>query len=141
MSVFVGGMAGAIAGTVLLVLSHLAPKLGANVYVRDLDQVCILGHDCSHREAHAIGILLHLLLSLLFGALYALGMQEGFLALQPLTLALYALALTVFVGGVVMPLEGHGFFGVKEDTWFTADLLITNVLWVALFGLFFSLLA
>lgn len=141
MSIVVGAMAGGAAGAILLMVSHLAPRLGAKTIVRDLDQVCILGHDCSHREAHLIGILLHLLLSLVFGAVYAFGVLYGLVTLHPLWLGAYALLLTLFVGLVVMPLEGHGLFGTKEDTWFTADLFITNALWVALFGIILAWIA
>jgi hypothetical protein len=135
-----GALGGLGAGAVLLLLSHIAPRFGAGAFVRDLDQVCILGHDCSRREAHFIGIALHLGLSLIFGALFAYGVQEGVASgFHTLPLLGYAIALTIFTGGVVLPLEGHGLFGVKEDAWFPVDLLITNILWAFLFGLFMGI--
>lgn len=136
-----GALGGVGAGAVLTLLSHLAPRIGAGQYVRDLDNVCILGHDCTRREAHLIGIVLHLGLSLLFGAAYAYGWQEGVVGgFTAVPLGIYALLLTVFMGGVVLPLEGNGFFGAKEDLWFPIDLVITNGLWALLFGLFMSAL-
>jgi len=134
-----GTFGGLGAGAVLLLLSHIAPRFGAGAFVRDLDQVCVLGHDCSRREAHFIGIALHLALSLLFGAAYVYGVGEGVVSgFHPLPLTLYALVLTIVMGGIVLPLEGHGLFGVKEDGWFPVDLLVTNLLWALLFGLFMS---
>lgn len=141
MSVFLGAIAGTAAGAILLALSHIAPRFGARIPVRDLDQVCILGHDCSRREAHLIGMLLHLSLSLVFGALYTLGIQQGVITHHLWWLAVHAVAITLFVGLVVMPLEGHGLFGTKEDPWFVADLVITNILWTALFGIILAWLA
>jgi hypothetical protein len=136
-----GAIGGFGAGAILFLLSHLAPRMGAGTFVRDLDQVCILGHDCSRREAHLIGAALHLGLSIIFGAAYVYAANQGMVTgFRTLPLALYALLLTIFMGGIVLPLEGHGLFGFKEDAWFPADLLITNALWVLLFGLFMTVL-
>jgi hypothetical protein len=137
----IAALAGIAAGAILFALNHLAPKFGAGRFVRDLDTVCILGHDCSGREAHLIGVLLHFVLSAFFGAAYAVavgfGMVMGYAA-GPLLM--YAIILTVVMGGVVMPLQGHGLFGMKEDAWFPVDLLLTNVMWVALFGVLMNVL-
>lgn len=135
-----GGIAGIGAGAVLLFLSHLAPRIGAGNFVHDADRLRLFGRAYSRREAHLFGMIVHLSLSFLAGAIYAFGLQEGFVSgLQAVPLLVYAIILTVFFGGVLMPLEGHGLFGLKEDRWFPLDLLITNVLWVLLFGLSMSL--
>lgn len=122
------------AGAILAFFSHLAPWFGAGNFVRESERVRMLGKQVSRREAHVAGLLLHLVLSGVFGALYAVLMQVGMVDGRPLSLILYAMVLTVFVGGVVLPLEGHGLFGVKEDAWFPLDLLLTNIAWAALFA-------
>jgi uncharacterized membrane protein YagU involved in acid resistance len=138
----IGGIAGAGAGGILLFLSHIAPRFGAGVFVHDTDQPRVFGHEISRREAHLVGIMLHMALSFLFGAFYvfcadynvfpAEGLMVGYGALS---LAVYAALMTLFMGGVVLPIEGHGLFGLREDSWFPVDLIITNILWAALFGI------
>jgi nitric oxide reductase large subunit len=51
----------------------------------------------------------------------------------------WGLIVTLFMGGVVMPIEGHGLFGVKEDSWFPFDLLMTCILWAAIFWMILNL--
>jgi hypothetical protein len=134
--ILLGGIAGAAAGGILLFLSHIAPRFGAGAFVRDLDAVRVFGREISRREAHALGMFLHLALSFVFGALYAFGVSQGIASgYRAVPLAAYAGLITLFAGGVVMPLEGHGLFGWKEDSWFVVDLFITNVLWTALYAL------
>lgn len=131
-----GGLSGIGAGGILLFLSHIAPRFGAGNYVRDTDALRLFGRNYSRREAHLFGVVFHLALSFLFGACFAYGVQQGVASgYDFIPLGLYALLITVFVGGVVMPLEGHGLFGWKEDAWFTLDLFLTNVGWAVLYGL------
>lgn len=135
-----GTFAGVAAGVVLTLLSHLAPFVGAGNFIHDLDQPRAFGKIISHREAHLIGVLVHLLCSLLSGACFAwlvsLGWVSGF-HLLPI-LGWSCLTLLVY-GGLVMPLEGHGFFGVRHDPWFAVDVFLTNVGWGLLYLLFLPL--
>ncbi len=132
----IAGIAGIIAGGIMILLSHLAPYVGAGSFVKDVDVIRCFGRTCTRRESHFIGIMVHVALylaaGLAYGALVTQGVVSGF---GPLPLGAYALILTIFFGGVVMPLEGHGLFGWREDHWFAADLLIMNAVWVILFGL------
>lgn len=134
--ILLGGIAGVVAGAVLLFLSHVAPRFSAGAFVRDVDAVRVFGREISRREAHALGMLLHLALSFFFGAFFAFHVVQGVASgFNPAPLAAYAILITLFTGGVVMPLEGHGLFGWKEDGWFMMDLLLTNALWTVLYAL------
>lgn len=129
-----GLAAGAIAGTIMLFLSHIAPYFGAGNFVRDLDVPYVFGKEITRREAHVLGVLVHVLLTAAFGGIfvYLLGMgifpDSGIISVLE-----WGLIVTIFMGGVVMPIEGHGLFGTKEDVWFPLDLLMTNVAWAVLF--------
>lgn len=134
--ILLGGIAGVVAGSILLFLSHIAPRFAAGAFVRDLDAVRVFGREVSRREAHALGMLLHLILSFFFGAFYAFHVTQGVASgFHFIPLAVYTVLITVFTGGVVMPLEGHGVFGWREDRWFIADLLLTNIFWTVLYAL------
>ncbi|MCC7356927.1 hypothetical protein IT408_00240 [Candidatus Uhrbacteria bacterium] len=126
--------AGIIAGVIILFLAHIAPHFGAGNFVRDLDQPRILGKEVTRRESHLIGIFVHLLISGVFGCWYAILVQSGiFLSFDFLPILIWSTVLFVFMGGVIIPLEGHGLFGIKEDVWFPFDLLMSNIFWGILF--------
>lgn len=129
-----GLAAGAIAGAIMLFISHLAPYIGAGNFVRDLDVPHVFGREITRREAHVLGVLVHMLLTTAFGGLffylYSLGIFTDFGIISVLE---WGLVVAVFMGGVVMPIEGHGLFGINEDAWFPLDLLMTYVAWAALY--------
>jgi hypothetical protein len=134
------GVAGAGAGGIVLFLSHIAPRFGAGNFLRDLDELFVFGREYTRRESHVLGVLIHLLLCLVFGVVYKVGVDQGIApgyGFWPLIA--YAVLLTVFLGGVVMPLEGHGLFGVRDDAWFPVDLFLTNLGWVFFFSFLMSL--
>lgn len=133
-------ISGAFAGAVMTFLSHVAPAVGAGNFIRDLDQPRIFGKPVSRREAHVLGIVMHLTLSTVFGGAFAFLVDRMvFSGFTLLPILAWSLVLALFSGGVVLPLEGHGVFGVKEDSWFPIDLVITNVMWGLLFWLMMSL--
>ncbi|MFA5935848.1 MAG: hypothetical protein WC787_03275 [Patescibacteria group bacterium] len=126
--------AGASAGGILLLLSHVAPLFGAGNFVRDLDQPKLLGRDVTRREAHIAGMLIHLLVSIVGGGGYAFLISTGVISnFHFLPILAWSGIIALVMGGIVLPLEGHGVFGFKEDAWFPIDLLLTNVLWAILF--------
>ncbi len=131
---FLGAASGVIAASIMLLFSHLAPFFGAGNFVRDLDEPRVFGKEISYREAHYLGVLLHVMFCLvsggLFGAFFDAGLISG---VGLLSVMGWSLVAFLFYGGVLMPLEGHGVFGVKEDAWFPVDLFLTNVLWGVLF--------
>lgn len=127
--------AGASAGGILLFLSHIAPRFGAGNFIRDIDRPLLFGKTITRREAHFVGMFAHLVISSVFGGAFAwlvdAGVVRGF---EAVPLLVWSLVVTLLVGGVLMPLEGHGLFGLKEDPWFPVDLVVTNILWAVLFG-------
>ncbi len=129
-----GAVAGMCAGAIMLFLSHIAPAFGAGNFIQDLDRPQFFGRDISRREAHLLGILVHLCMSLLFGLGYAIlvnfNVVSGFEIIPALV---YGGIAALFTGLVVMPIEGHGIFGNKHDDWFIADVVLTNLLWAVLF--------
>jgi uncharacterized membrane protein YagU involved in acid resistance len=126
----IGAVAGFAAGAIMTFLSHIAPRFGAGNFIRDIDQPKVFGRDITRREAHLLGILVHLCLSLLFGLFYAYLVDAEFISgFELLPVVLYSIGLAFFTGLIIMPMEGHGFFGRKHDAWFMADVILTNVFW------------
>jgi hypothetical protein len=126
--------AGAAAGGVLLFLSHIAPRFGAGNFVRDIDKPVLLGRSVTRREAHFVGMLVFLVMSSVFGAGFAVLADQGLVSgFDMLPIFAWGMALATLNGLVILPLEGHGIFGVKEDSWFPVDLVITHILWAVLF--------
>ncbi len=133
-TLFAGAYAGLASGAILLFLSHVAPRLGAGNFIRDLDEPRIFGHEVTRREAHLIGVLMHLVLSLVSGFLFALAVDRGWVSgFHLLPILGWSVMLLLFTGVVVMPLEGHGFFGVKHDAWFPVDAMLTNIFWALIY--------
>lgn len=129
-----GAYAGGTAGVILTLIEHVAPRFGAGNFIRDLDEPQVLGRKITHREAHFIGILVHLLMSITSGVLFAYGVEWGWISgFHVLPMLGFATLVLLVSGGVLMPLEGHGFFGIKHDAWFIVDALITNLLWGGLY--------
>jgi len=118
----------------MLLLSHIAPFLGAGNFIHDIDQPTLFGRRVTRREAHIVGMFIHLLVSTVWGGGYALlvaiGIVDGF-GFVPIIL--WSIVLMIVMGGVVLPLEGHGIFGWKEDAWFPLDIAITNLIWAVMF--------
>jgi hypothetical protein len=132
--------AGALAGSAMLLLAHLAPFFGAGNFIKELEDPHIFQKPISHREGQLIGVLIHLVLSMLFAGVYALLVEHAWVkGFELVPLILWSVVMTIFVGGVILPLEGHGIFGLKEDAWFPVDLLLANALWAVLFWWFLRL--
>ncbi len=132
--VLAGLIAGIFAGAILLLLAHIAPYIGAGNYVSDIGRVSVLGQQITEREGQIMGILVHLMTSAGFGAIYAELVQHQY---SPdftfLGIMSWCLFITIVVAVIILPISGKGFFGVKEDPWFSIDLFITNVGWGVLY--------
>lgn len=135
--VIIAVAAGLSAGVVTLFLAHAAPWLGAGSFVRDIDRPMLFGKTVTRREAHLMGIAVHLACSAVFGGVFGLLVHlrviPGFEYLWAMA---WGVVLAVGIGTVILPLEGHGFFGLNEDAWFPIDLLLSSVLWAMLFAWF-----
>jgi hypothetical protein len=132
--VLISGCAGIVASGLIIFLSHFASWFGVEMSF-DPDRARFLGRYVSKRESHTVGIVVHALLYAAFGMMFGALVMNAVATFEPFPLAIYALGVTCFLGGVIAPLEGHGIFGWKEDHWFGADLLLMNVVWAALFGI------
>lgn len=133
-TLLMGVIVGMSAGVVLAFLSHLAPALGAGNFIPDTDQPKLFGKKVTRREAHLVGLLVHIILSAVFGFVFALCVElEVFSRFSIGAMLWFVLGMTLFSGLIVMPIEGHGVFGRKHDAWFALDALITNLIWGALF--------
>jgi uncharacterized membrane protein YagU involved in acid resistance len=140
--IMAGAYAGLAAGTVLAVAAYIAPKWSAGNYIRELEEPSVFGRKLTRREAHLLGLLLHIIFSTVFGLVFALAVAREWVSgfhLWPLFV--YAVILWLFIGLVVMPLQGDGIFGRKHDAWFPVDALLTNVFWALLYLLFIRLWA
>jgi len=131
----VGSLAGGSAGAIMAFLSFIAPRFGAGNFIQDNnEEKFAFGRPISRREASLIGLLIHLLLSTLFGFGFALGVELGWIpGYLYLPMLGWCVVVSLFLGIVILPLEGYGFFGAKHDAWFFVDSLLTNFLWGHLF--------
>jgi hypothetical protein len=127
-------LAGMAAGAIMAFLSHIAPRFGAGNFIQDTDKPHAFGRGISRREAHLIGVFIHLLLSGVFGFGFGFLVEYGqFTGYEYIPMLIWCVAISLFLGLVVMPIEGHGVFGRKHDAWFMVDALLTNFLWGHLF--------
>jgi len=131
---FSGLYAGLAAGAILSFLAHIAPLVGAGNFIRDLDQPKAWGCELTRREAHLLGILVFLVFSLFSGLLLAWFVAQGWIVgFDFLSVLGWGMLMLLFVGLVLMPLEGHGVFGYRHDSWFVIDLCVACLLWSLLF--------
>lgn len=132
--VVASALAGGGVGALLLFLAHIAPLLGAGNYIPDADATPIFATQLTTRERHLIGIALHMFVSVGFGAFFGLAVTRGwFNGFTVTSIATWSLAQWMFTCLVLMPLEGHGIFGRRHDSWFFFDSLVMSVLWGVLF--------
>jgi hypothetical protein len=135
-----GAIAGIVAGAIMILFSHLASRYGAARYVREIDVIVCFGRTCTRRESHIIGITVHMILYAFFGLLYAVLAEQGVVAgFGAMPLCIYAILVTLTIGGIFLPLEGHGLFGMREDKWFMIDLALANLGWIILYGAFMGI--
>lgn len=80
-------------------------------------------------------VAVHLLMSTLFGGVYALLVNRlPGLPWSPASLAFYALGYYVVVGGVLLPMIGLGMFGRREGGVVWLELLLASSGYAALLG-------
>ena len=127
-------VSGMLAGSILVFLAHVAPDVAAGNFVKEFETPRLFGRTLTRREGHYAGILVHLFQSACSGAAFGWVVESG-VARGHLSWAFACLpvVLTCVMGLLVLPLEGHGYFGVREDAWFPLDLALTNIVWSFLF--------
>lgn len=98
-----------------------------------VDVKTILGVKLKGMEVFWMGLLIHLVIGFLFGALYSWLMQT--IDVRPWTQAYSALSLLIYtgllwlvIGGGVFPLLKMGLFGRREGKWVWLELLIGMLL-------------
>ncbi len=139
-SIIIAGLcSGALAGVVMIFLSHIAPWFAKGSWVKNLEDPKALGKEITHREAHLLGILVHVIVAIISGAVFGYGVDAGYFGFALLPYLAFIAIMTVLVGVFVLPFEGHGLFGHKLDRWMGVDLVVTNSLWVLLYALFIHL--
>ncbi len=89
------------------------------------------GRKLKDREVFALGLLVHLLMGLVFGALYPYAadqIESLFMPYSPVSLAAFAVFYYIVATLIVMPLFGIGVFGRKEDGLIWLELIVTLAL-------------
>ncbi|MFH1973505.1 MAG: hypothetical protein ABIK13_02755 [Patescibacteria group bacterium] len=127
-------VSGAISGAMLLALSHLAPTFGAGSMVRDIDRPVLLGRSVTRRASHVMGMAVYLALCAVFGAAFAVFVDLGVISgYGMIPIFAWGAVFACLHGLIILPLEGHGLFGMKEDAWFPIDLVVMSLLWAVVF--------
>lgn len=93
----------------------------------------IFGHPLKKQEIFWVGLLLHLVIGMLFGAVYVLFVEEGWLFVthRPytfLSFIVYGFLSWIFAGLVLYPLLQMGFFGRREGSFIWLETLVSHML-------------
>lgn len=127
------GAIGVVTSVAMMIVSAFIPRWFVSKAEHQLDVVRLRGRIFSKQESSILGVLLHIVFSLFFGVVFGVGMSFGIFSLQISSMAVYFVAMSLVLGGIVLPIEGHGLFGWREDHWIPVDLLAMNVLWIFIF--------
>jgi hypothetical protein len=93
----------------------------------------IFGHPLKKQEIFWVGLLLHLVIGMLFGAVYVLFVEAGWLFVthRPytfLSFIVYGFLSWIFAGLVLYPLLQMGFFGRREGSFIWLETLVSHML-------------
>ena len=140
-------LAGALSGLAGLVLAipAIAEEWRTHKHQHDLPILVDIkprfGRCMTHRELFFFSLFIHLVLAALFGLVYAIFVDNGWLFItgspySVLSLLIFAVGAWLVVGLVIFPLIGFGWFGRREDTKVVWEILATQVmlglaLWLA----------
>lgn len=127
-----GGLLGALmaAPAVLLEWRAHAPEENLPLLV---DIQPSWGKSLTHRELFLIALFVHLILAALFGAIYPIFVEQGWLFVThaPYTIAsllVYAVGAWIVVGAIIFPTIRFGWFGRREGGTVWAEILATQLL-------------
>jgi hypothetical protein len=133
--ILLDAFAGTAGGAVLIFLSFLLPHLGLIQHSRlEADPGHI--HHLPRREANILSVAVHLVLFGILGMILGICVRAGVASTSIGSVLGAGTIVTLIFGGIILPIEGSGVFGWKEDHWLGIDLFVMNVIWVVLFFLF-----
>lgn len=123
---------------ILLEITERGPMKEAPLLI---DVKTIFGFKIRHgHEVFLIGLLLHLVIGFLFGLIYVVFVEQGWLFVTHapyafLSLLVYAILSWIVAGILVYPLLGLGWFGLKEGphVWLetiTSHLILGVSIWL-----------
>lgn len=98
-----------------------------------VDVKTIFGYKLKRSEVFLVGLLLHVIVGFVFGVVYVLFVERGWLFITnspytTLSLIVYALLSFVVVGVVLYPLLGMGLFARKEGKRVWMELLASHLI-------------
>jgi hypothetical protein len=138
---FLAGAIGVTASCVLILFSFLLPRWFVSTAVHQIDAFRFGDRIFSKKESQTLGVFIHLIFSMFFGALFGVGMNMGIFDVGLLSMTIYLVIISLILGGIVLPVEGHGLFGWREDHWIPVDLIAMNTVWIFIFwGLLVALI-
>ena len=108
------GAIGIVASGVLVLLSAIVPRWFVSEAVHELEVFRFGSKTLSKKGSRLVGILVHFIFSLFFGILFGAGMTIGFFQLNLASMGTLSIIMTLILGGIILPLEGHGLFGWRE---------------------------
>ena len=93
----------------------------------------IFGYAMKKQEAFCVGLLLHLTIGMLFGAVYILFVERGWLFVthRPytfLSFTVYGFLSWIFVGLIIYPILQMGLFGRREGRGIWLEMLVSHML-------------
>lgn len=98
-----------------------------------VDAKQIFGRRLKHREAFLVGLLIYVLIGFLFGLIYVVFVEQGWLFIthapyKLLSLFVYAILSWVVAGFVIYPALGMGLFARKEGTHVWLETIASHLL-------------
>ena len=119
-----GIIGGIIAGVFMGIASQLGYWLGlvkSHLVIIDGAYILrMLKRDGGMAATYAVGIVMHLVTSIIFGIVYVIiARAAGFDPLLPLAIAVYALVLWLAMLALALPVAGQGFMGkkIRQSVW------------------------
>ncbi|MBI2484543.1 hypothetical protein HYW18_00045 [Candidatus Uhrbacteria bacterium] len=91
------------------------------------------GRSLTYRELFLVALLLHFVLATLFGLIYVIFVEQGWLFVTHapytlLSLVIYAVGAWLVVGILIFPAVGFGLFGRREGPAVWAEIFVTQLL-------------
>lgn len=122
----------AFAYSIPAIILELIERGKANIAPPVITVHTIFGLKIKKQEAFWVGLLLHLVIGMLFGCVYVLFVEHGWLFVthQPYTFysfAVYGFLSWIFVGFILYPLLQMGLFGCREGKGIWLETLVSHM--------------